>query len=112
MELFSDEILVCTADIIDEIDVPVTVNIEWDFPLFTNENKVSLSDVSQSGSTYTLVMTISNFTVRESGDYSCTVSVTPVDSGSHGGMSNKIVSTTVHTHLRTRESVNVHTHCE
>ena len=112
VELFSDEILVCIADIIDEIDVPVTVNIEWDFPLFTNENEVSTSDVSQSGSTYTSVMTISNFTVRESGDYSCTASVTPVDSGSSGGVSDKIVNTTEYTHLRTRESPNDHTHCD
>ena len=96
VELHSDHTLVCQVDIISEVDTPVSVEIEWDLPpFFSDASKASVSDVHGSGSS---VMSISDFTVRESGDYGCTASVTP-----GGGVSNKTVSTTEITRLRTGE---------
>ena len=103
VELHSHTTLVCEVEIITEVDVPVSVEIEWDLPpLLTDENTASISETSGSGFSYSSTLTISNFTVRESGDYSCTGSVTPVHSelGS-GGASGKTVSTTETIALRT-----------
>ena len=104
VELHSDRTLVCQVDIISEVDTPVLVEIEWDLPpFFSDASKASVSDVHGRGFSYSSVMSISNFTVRESGDYGCTASVTPVNAGSGGGVSNKTVSTTEITRLRTGE---------
>ena len=104
VELHSDHTLVCQVDIISEVDTPVSVEIEWDLPpFFSDASKASVSDVRGSGFSYSSVMSISNFTVRESGDYGCTASVTPVNAGSGGGVSNKTVKTTEITRLRTGE---------
>ena len=100
VELHSDHTLVCEVDIISEVDTPVLVEIEWDLPpFFSDASKASVSDVRGSGFSYSSLMSISKFTVGESGDYGCTASVTPVDTGT--GVSSKTVSTTEITRLRT-----------
>ena len=103
VELHSDQTLVCEVEIIREIDVPVTVEIEWDLPpFFSDETKASISDTSGSGFSYSSMITISSFTLKESGNYSCTGSVTPVKTGSHGRVvTDKTVSTMVVIQLRT-----------
>ena len=100
VELHSDHTLVCQVDIISEVDTPVSVKIVWDLPpSFSDASKASVSDVRGSGFSYNSVMSISNFTVGESGDYGCTASVTPFDTGT--GISKKTVSTTEITRVRT-----------
>ena len=103
VELHSNQTLVCEVNITREIDVPVTVEIEWGLPpFFSDETKASISDTSGSGFSYSSMITISSFTLRESGNYSCTGSVTPVNTGSGSRVvTDKTVSTTVVIQLRT-----------
>ena len=109
MELDSNEMLVCNVSIIDEVNVPVMVEIDWGLPqLFSNESKVTASDVSGSGSTYSSTLAISNFVAEDSGEYSCTASVTPTSSRSGSGSgsgraSGMTVTTTEVTRLKTRK---------
>ena len=104
VELFSNQTLICNADIITEVDVRVAVEIEWNMDIpsyFSYEGKHNISEISRNGFSYTSVMTISNFTLRESGYYICVVSVTPVNSSSKGGVSDMTAKTTEVIHIRT-----------
>ena len=105
VELFSNQTLICNVDIITEVHVPSSVEIHWDLPsFFGSKGKANFSEISRNGSSYTTMVTISNFTLRDSGNYNCTVSVRPVNSSSEGGVSDKIISITAYIHLRTRKS--------
>ena len=101
VELFSNQTLVCNAYIATEVDVPIAVEIEWSIPHYFNYmGKHNISEISHNGSSYTSVMTISNFNLRASGEYSCTASVRPVDSSSEG-VHHTTVSTTSEIFIRT-----------
>ena len=69
----SDVTLTCSVELQSEIDVPVTVNIEWMGPAGAFS---SIELVMEKHSTvYTSTATVSSFQRHQSGNYTCTANV-------------------------------------
>ena len=104
MNITSTQTLRCDVGIIDEVDVPVTVDIQWNPPPFVSDhNKLSISDSTGDDSTYQSFLTIHDYSFIESGTYTCVASTTPL-SGSTG-ISNKTAHNEAVSHLSTGKRV-------
>ena len=78
MNLFSVQTLRCEVNIIEEVDIPITVDIEWiPPPSFRNESKVTVSNITGHGAAYYSLLTINEYTITDSGNYTCIASATP-----------------------------------
>ena len=103
VKLFSVHKMICNIDLIDEVDVPVTVEFKWYYG--TDENRVTVSDFSGSGNAYSSVLTVKNFTERDSGIFLCEGFVTPAMSGSGEEVSGWTRSNIDYVQLRTGKRV-------
>ena len=73
----SDVTLTCTVKLSPAVDVPVTVNTMWTGPdrfMITN----TAQPVMGSATTYTSTAMVSSFGRYQSGNYTCTATVTPI----------------------------------
>ena len=68
----SDVTLTCTVELSPAVDVPVTVNVQLSDPA---GSPLTTTTPSMSGSTYTSTAMVSSFGREESGDYTCTATV-------------------------------------
>ena len=103
----TSQTLRCDANMIEAIDVPTTISIQWEPPAYIEDNnKLSISDITKVDSTYQSFLTVSDFDFTDSGPYTCLVSVTPLKSSSGGGVSNKTAQNTAIGHLSAGKKCN------
>ena len=87
--------LTCIVELSPAVDVPVTVNTEWTGPYWFRTTNTA-QPVIGSTTTYTSTAMVSSFGRDQSGDYTCTATVSSTSSlltssGSHSGTTNVIV---------------------
>ena len=78
VDLLSVQILRCNVEIIEEVDIPVTVTTEWNTPaLLHNESQTTTSNTSGQYPLYYSTLTISGYKYSDSGIYTCIAEVSP-----------------------------------
>ena len=78
--------LTCTVELSSSVDVPVTVNTVWTGP--DNFNRNVMAQRIGSTATYTSTVMVSSFGRDQSGDYTCTATVSLTSPFITGSMSS------------------------
>ena len=73
-----DQILTCTVTVVEGIS-PSLVMIQWSGGYSSDSPRVTISDQTNNGLQYTRMITFSPSLIDDSGEYTCSVSVTGFD---------------------------------